>query len=194
MPAWLFIFRSIICKSNRTFFLAEYHQKKISLRWALMGTASEMPTYRVRECYRVSKKAGWYRQETEILGRLYIVLKTGSFLNKESSIDLFLIGVVSMYLLAYLVPGSIHVYQVNIIINSTTVHAIYYLFMRRSQVLPANPPGTLRPRLPSPPCVRQLSPGPWRQTIRNEQSRFVIQPPHTTPSVRLINQKRTRNK
>ena len=54
---------------------------------------------------------------------------------------------------------------------------------------PANLPGTLLPGLPSPPWVHQLCPAPWRQTIRNEQSSFVIQPRHTAPSVRLINQK-----
>ena len=56
-----------------------------------------------------------------------------------------------------------------------------------SQVFPASKPGTLLPRQPSPPCVRQLFPTPWRKTIRNKQSWFVINPPHTTPSLRLIN-------
>ena len=58
-----------------------------------------------------------------------------------------------------------------------------------SHVLPASPPGTLLPRLSSPSCVRQLYPAPWHQTMRNEQSRFVIHPRHTTPSIRLIDKK-----
>ena len=64
-----------------------------------------------------------------------------------------------------------------------------YYRKRQANRSSKHPPGS-RSSLWSRSCVRQLCPAPWRQTIRNKQSRLVIHPRHTTPFLRHINKRK----